>query len=257
MAHQPSRFFAEDLSSETVRLPREEAHHALRVLRLGVGAELELFDGYGNVADGRIVEVTRQAVDVGIEARRSLGPRPLPVVHVAFAVPKGKRLDWLLEKATELGAASLRPVVFQRSVAGALAGRLAPAKRRRWTAHCVAAAKQSGLNWLPEIGDPMPLAEFLTQELFGAEGYFGVMGVAEGAPGVRQVLARAPAGRDVCLLVGPEGGLTHAELAGAAEAGFVPARLGRTVLRVETAAVALLAAVVAIHEADGPPIGTG
>ena len=249
MADNP-RFFAEDLSPETVRLSADEAHHALRVLRLGEGAAVELFDGRGGLAAGRIAGVKRNAVDVLVEQRRSLGPRPAPPVHVAFAVPKGKRLDWLLEKATELGAASLRPVVFEHSVAGQIAGRLPPPKRERWLSHCVAAAKQSGLNWLPQLADPLPLGEFLEQELFAAEGYVGLVGVAEGARSVREVLARAPHGREVCLLVGPEGGLTHEELRAAAEAGFVPARLGRTVLRVETAAIALLAATVALRESE-------
>ena len=243
-----SRFHVEDLSKDQVRLAPAEGHHAVHVLRLTVGAAVELFDGRGTIAAGRIAAIKRQAVDVWIERREALGMRPGPIVHLAFAAPKGKRLDWLLEKATELGAASLQPVLFERSVAGQITGKLPPTKRQRWQAHCVAAAKQSGLNWLPQIGDPMPLGEFLEHELFGAAGYFGVVGVAEGAPAVRDVLARAPEGRDVCLLVGPEGGITREELAAAAQAGFAPARLGRTVLRVETAAIALLAAVVALHE---------
>ncbi len=242
------RFFAEDLAPEVVRLSADEAHHALNVLRLPSGAEVELFDGRGGLAMGRIVEARRGGVAVRVDAREDLGPRPGPTVHLAFAVPKGKRLDWLLEKATELAAASLQPVAFQRSVGPAAAGRLAPAKRRRWLTHCIAAAKQSGLNWLPAIRDGLPLADFLTDALTDPAGYVGLVGVVDGGSRpIPEILARAPGGREICLLIGPEGGLTRAELADVVEAGFTPARLGRTILRVETAAIALLAAAVAVY----------
>lgn len=242
------RFYAADLSPEMLELSAAEAHHALSVLRLAASTEVQLFDGHGGAARGRITETGRGRVVVRVEARQDLGPRPQPAVHLAFAVPKGKRLDWLLEKATELGAASLRPIVFQRSVAGT--GEFTPARRQRWLAHCIAAAKQSGLSWLPDIERPLPLGEFLEQALIGAEGYFGIVGAAGGAAlSLSRVVAAEPPGRDVCVLVGPEGGLTHAELQAAVEAGFVPAQLGRTVLRVETAAIALLAATVALRDA--------
>jgi 16S rRNA (uracil1498-N3)-methyltransferase len=245
------RFFAEDLSCEIVHLSPGEAHHAMHVLRLPAGAEVELFDGQGGLATGRIVEARRAEVAVRIDTRRSAGRRPQPTVHLAFAVPKGSRLDWLLEKAAELAAASLRPVVFERSVAGAVAGKLGAAARQRWLAHCVAAAKQSGLDWLPVIEDPVPLGDMLTRALTGPEGYFGVVGVLDGgARPLREVLGHCPPGRDICLLVGPEGGMTHKEVTDAVSAGFVPTRLGRTTLRVETAAIALLAATMAIFEKE-------
>lgn len=245
---KPSRFFAQDLSPETVPLDPGEAHHARHVLRLRAGAPVELFDGRGTVARGRIADVQRGRVTVRVESRQQTARRPGPIVHLAFAVPKGKRLDWLLEKATELGAASLRGIVFRRSVAGLV--ELTPAKRRRWQVHCIAAAKQSRLSWLPEIHGLLSLGEFLERSLLGAAGYFGIVGAAgSGALPVSRVVAAEPPGRDVCILVGPEGGLTRAELEAAAEAGFVPARLGRTILRVETAAVALLAATVAVRGA--------
>ena len=244
-----SRFFAADMAPDTVVLSIGEAHHALHVLRLGQGASVELFDGRGGVAAGRIVEARRSKVVVAVETRCDPEQRPGPIVHLAFAVPKGKRLDWLLEKATELAAASLRPVVFERSVAGSPMGKLVGAKRERWMSHCISAAKQSGLNWMPEIADPIDLSDFLTEELTSPAGYVGLVGVVNGgARPVREVLSRAPEGREICLLVGPEGGLTRSELAEIVQAGFTPARLGRTVLRVETAAVALLAAATAVCE---------
>ena len=117
-AAKKRRFFVPDLPDSpggVVELPTQQAHHAAGVLRLKSDAEVALFDGCGAVAQGRLVDVGRGKVTARID-RIDLFPRAGPLVHLAFSVPKGKRLDWLLEKATELGAAALQPVVFERSV---------------------------------------------------------------------------------------------------------------------------------------------
>jgi 16S rRNA (uracil1498-N3)-methyltransferase len=239
MPRAAHRFFTEDISAPSVTLAGEEALHAVRVLRLHAGAEVELFDGQGGLATGRIVETGRRQVVVEIE-RRSSTPRPRPIVHLGFAAPKGRRLDWLLEKAAELGAASLQAVIFQRSVAGG--GEFSDAKRRRWFEHCLAAAKQCGLDWLPEMRPPVPLADFLVHR----GGELCILGQAgPDAARLIDVLARRKDKQAIRLLVGPEGGLTDPELAAVSGEGFLPVRLGRTTLRIETAAVALLAAIIA------------
>lgn len=241
------RFFVEDLADEAVALSVGEAHHAMNVMRLGVGDSVELFDGRGGSADGVIVEARHGKVSVRVVGRHQPMARPGPVIHLAFAVPKGKRLDWLLEKASELAAGSLTPVGFERSVVDP--GEFAGAKRERWIGHCVSAAKQSGLAWLPELHDPLTLDDFLAR--FTGAGQVGLVGSA-GADAIsfKEALASAstlPA-REICLLVGPEGGLTTSEYAAAGQAGFTPVRLGRTTLRIETAAIALVAAATAIME---------
>jgi 16S rRNA (uracil1498-N3)-methyltransferase len=220
-----------------------EAHHAAHVLRLKAGAPLALFDGCGTAATGRVSEVRKGNVTVTVEAVGPAAPRPHPRVHLAFAVPKGSRLDWLLEKATELGAASLRPVRFERSVAGADA--LSPAARQRWMGHCISAAKQAGLDWLPVLEDPLPLAAYL-EKTAGRPGLFGDLS-DDAAPLGRAVrsLARPDA---LHIVVGAEGGLTPPERTALRQAGFIAVRLGRTTLRIETAAVALTAAAVAASE---------
>jgi len=235
------RFFAEDLSPASVSLPDDEAHHALHVLRLGAGATVELFDGRGGRARASIVQAGRDGVVVRIDGRDPPAQRPRPVVHLAFAVPKGKRLGWLLEKATELGAASLRPVEFERSVAGA--GQWTPAKRGRRLIRCIQAAKQCGLDFLPELADPAPLGEFLADRPAGVC-LFGRAG--PDATALADALSAETPPQAVCLMVGPEGDLTPAEADAARHAGFEPVRLGQTTLRVETAAVALLAGTIAI-----------
>ena len=228
-------------------LPSGEAHHAAHVLRLRPGAAVELFDGVGGSALGRIVRVHRREVAVTVDEVRPPTAPPEPRVTLAFAVPKGNRLDWLLEKTTELGVARLSPVLFERSIAGW--DELSASKRARWFGHSIAAAKQAGLDWFPEIADPRPLAAFLEEaarddEAAGGRWLFGDLS-ARAVP-IREALTRPAPPRRVCLVVGPEGGLAEAERSALQCAGFVGVCLGRTTLRIETAAVALLAAAVAL-----------
>ncbi len=242
---RPPRFYVERLDQPLAALAAGEAHHALHVLRLTVGAEVELFDGRGTSASGRIDRLNRREVRVLIERVRPAGERARPIVHLACAAPKAGRLDWLLEKLTELEAASFRPIVFERSQAGGGRVKLPASKRERRRAQCISAARQCGLNLLPELREPQTLSAFLSDlpaclRLLGATG--------ESTPPLRNSLPGPEANRDVCILVGPEGGLTDDELADATGAGFLPVRLGHTTLRVETAAVALLSAVRAICE---------
>jgi 16S rRNA (uracil1498-N3)-methyltransferase len=222
-------------------LEPEEARHAARVLRLRAGDAVELFDGRGRVAGGRLSTVARNAVEV--EILREWRVEPVrPAVHVAFAVPKGKRLDWLLEKATELAATSLTPVRFSRSVAGGES--LGETKRQRWRACCVAAAKQCGLSVLPEIRPMRGLAEWLAggERPPGGAAWLGDPQAGAVSP-MEALRAAADPLEELALLIGPEGGLTDAERSESLAAGLTAVRLGATVLRVETACLALLAAV--------------
>ena len=235
------RFFVPDLQNaagQLVELPAGEAHHARNVLRVGVGEVVELFDGNGAVAAGTVGDVAKRAVKIEIKDI-SRSARPRPIVHLAFAVPKGKRLDWLLEKATELGAASLQPVRFERSVS---TGELSDAKKQRWQGHCIAAAKQCGINFLPQIRPSISFEEVLNS----SDKLFSMLGDAgENAIPIAQALANVEES-EILLLIGPEGGLTQAELGEGVSAGLVAVRLGSTTLRVETAAIALLAAAMAL-----------
>ena len=216
-----------------------EAHHALHVLRLGEGDEVEVFDGAGGRARATICTAGKRDVVVQVRQALEARPAPAPAIHLAFAAPKGNRLDWLLEKATELAAASLTPVIFERSATSR--DELGPQKLAKWTAHCIAAAKQCGLDYLPEIRQAVPLAALLER----AEGLRLVGDAGEGSMPLKAALA-GRAIDQVTLMVGPEGGLSPAERAAAITAGFQPVRIGATVLRVETAGIALVAGVRAI-----------
>jgi 16S rRNA (uracil1498-N3)-methyltransferase len=198
-------------------------------------------------------------------------PRRGPAIHLGFAIPKGNRLDYLLEKATELGAAAIEPVLFQRSVAGA--EELSAEKQTRWLGQCIAAAKQSALDRLPTIAQIRPLEQWLiaaagktggtSETLAGQDQDEGKTATTPLAPrqiillmgdasrqavAIGQALLPLPQVPDeIYILVGPEGGMTDDERQQAVRAGFVAVRIGQTTLRVETAAVAMLAAVSAFY----------
>ncbi len=228
------RFFVESLVGETVELSADEAHHAIDVLRLKDGAEVNLFDGAGGSADGTLRLHGRKQADVHILRQQEAKNRPEPLVDLAFAIPKGKRLDWLLEKATELGAARLTPIIFHRSVA-------TTAPSERWRRTCIAAAKQCRSNFLPEIAETKTLKNFLAS----TDADIKILGHAEGDTTIPSVLNGWSVGKSIVILIGPEGGLTDDETAAAGKSGFAGVRLGSLILRIETASIALLAAVKA------------
>ncbi len=251
---KPHRFVAPELAeipgSDSVSGPSEvpsiqlspsESHHAINVLRLKEDTPVELFDGKGRSARARITAIHHRRVSVSVEEIGPVVQRCEPIVHVGFSVPRGKRVDWLLEKATELGAVSLHPVIFERSIPGN--EELNHAKRQRWESHCVEAAKQCGLDFLPTIEAPMSLPEVVAH----AEESVRLVGEPDGgAKTIAEVLERWESGKEIFLLIGPEGSPTGAERELILAADFVPVRLGRTTLRVETAAIALLAGAIAI-----------
>jgi len=234
------RFFVADMSGDEIQPDPGEVHHALHVLRLKDEDPVELFDGCGRVATGHIRLIGRRNLVIRIAERRTEPRPPGPAIHLATAAPKRKRIDWLAEKAAELGAASLRRVIFERSSPAARTE--SNAKSDKLTAHCISAAKQSGLNFLPQLPPPTPLGEILNPQ----DGQLRLLGDLE--PEAIPLAAAIEANRpfdEILLLIGPEGGLTQAERSESLASGFIPVRIARTILRTETAAVAMLASVVA------------
>ena len=235
------RFFVSDLSSDEVRPHRGEIHHALHVLRLKDGDKVELFDGSGTVAVGVIEHVNRRDVIMRVTDRETRQPPPPPAIQLAFAEPKGKRIDWLVEKAAELGAESLQRVIFDRSPP--VAKSESTTKSDKLMVHCISAAKQCGLNFLPKLPAPITLAEILARQ----DDSLRILGdTGPDALQLDQVIGNKSPRDTVTLLIGPEGGLTQSERAESIEGGFIPVRIAPTTLRTETAALALLAATVAL-----------
>lgn len=212
-------------------LPAGAARH-VQVLRLQPGDALTLFDGRGGEYLARVTHMGRSEVRVAVQEHDPVERETAVAVHLALAMPANERMDWLVEKAAELGVASIQPLVAERSVLR-LAGERAQKKQAHWQAIAVAACEQCGRNRVPAVHAVQPLAAWLTQQT--APGL--VLSLREGT---QAVSARAGL-REVTLLSGPEGGLAPAEEDAALARGWQPVHLGPRVLRAETAPLAALA----------------
>ncbi len=230
----PSRW-----SESRPELDPSDAHHAADVLRLGVGDGVTLFDGEGNEASATLTEVTRKRAFLSIGEQRSM-PKPHTAITLAQAVPKGKNMDLVIQKAVELGASTLIPLLSERTVVRLDGAGDAERKQERWQSIALEACKQCGQNWMPQIGLPQTMKEF-----FAGLPPVDLMLIASLQPGARpikEVISSFEATRGglptrVLVLIGPEGDFTPGEVALALDAGVVPITLGPIILRTETAAL--------------------
>jgi len=224
----------------TLALPAPLAHHAVRVLRLRDGEAIVLFDGRGGEYPAMLRIEGRQAW-AQLQARVPREAELAGTITLVQGLPSGDKMDWVVEKAVELGAARLVPVSAQRSVLQ-LAGERAEKRLAHWRRIAQSAAEQCGRNRLMQVDAPRPLAEWLDEAPQGP----ALLCHPEAADTLAEVLARPPAPAALNLLVGPEGGWTPDELQAAQRAGAQPVRFGPRVLRTETAGLALIAAASAL-----------
>ncbi len=218
-------------------LPEAAARHA-RVLRLQPGSEVTLFDGRGGEWSARIEAMGKREVTATVLEHHAL-ERELPMAAtLALAMPSGERMDTLVEKATELGAAAIQPLTSERSVLR-LSGDRAEKRRLHWQAIAIAACEQCGRNRVPVVHAVQPLAAWLgaLSQHVGDEARW-LLGWRGATPWAEASLAAT-----VLTLSGPEGGFTADEEALAAARGFVTLGLGPRVLRADTAPLAVLAAL--------------
>jgi len=218
-------------------LPPEAAHHAVRVLRLREGDRVEMFDGLGNACHGVIAEAGgRHVVVGGISTGGASRESPLQVM-LAQAMSSSEKMDWVIQKATELGVAEIQPLDTERSVARLPAERAAK-RLEHWRQVAISACEQCGRNLLPEIHAPLDIMVWLRQmkELPATK----LIMLPQGVSSLNSL--EKPNG-GVVLLIGAEGGFAESESDSALRCGFTPVRLGARVLRTETAAVAGLAAL--------------
>ena len=213
-----------------IELDGAPAHYLTNVLRLGMGAQLLLFDGQSGEWLAKI-SLTRRGRATVVAERKTREPEAIPDVWLAFAPVKRNQTDWLVEKATELGAARLIPVITARTIVERV-------KLERLESIAIEAAEQCGRTRLPQIAEPVSLASFVEMNdrpIYFADENGGEPAAAAFKPG--------PA----TILTGPEGGFTDDERAAIRAApNAVPISLGPRILRAETAALAALAAYMAI-----------
>jgi 16S rRNA (uracil1498-N3)-methyltransferase len=223
--------------STNYELPPEAAHHASRVLRLRIGDEVQIFDGLGNALDATINSIQGKHVVLG-NLQTCMG-QPESGLHIvlAQAMCSSDKMDWIVQKATELGAAGIIPVQTQRSVAR-LVGARAEKRAEHWRNVTVSACEQSGRNSLPQLHSPQDLGVWLNEMRHIPASKFILL-----PGGASNLQSQSKPEAQAVLLIGPEGGFTTYEANVAQQAGFVPVLLGPRVLRTETAAIAGIAAL--------------
>jgi 16S rRNA (uracil1498-N3)-methyltransferase len=231
-------FYAEHLADPgaTLTLAGDEARHATASRRLQVGETLWLFDGRGGLVRATLLHITARgrALDLRIEERR-VEPPPKPAIHLACALPKGDRQGTLLDMATQLGMIEFTPLVCERSVV-----RPGANSAERWRRICLEACKQSRRSYLPILHASATPQEMVAREAGRANSVWIAHPSATAVAVSRAVEQNSSA--DVTILVGPEGGFTEEEVARTIGAGAKQIALGSAILRIETAAVALVAA---------------
>ncbi|HEY4213359.1 MAG TPA: 16S rRNA (uracil(1498)-N(3))-methyltransferase [Steroidobacteraceae bacterium] len=235
---------------EKVAIEGSAANHITRVLRLRVADTVTLFNGTNQEYDASIEAFHKDAVVVAIREERS-GDRESPLqLILAQGISRGERMDWILQKATELGASRIVPVFTERSVVR-LDAKQAERKLQHWRGITISACEQCGRNRLPELDSPLAVHEFLsrlatgqTRLLLSPTADLTIDDLAATAATTATAATPAPHAASalgaIVVLIGPEGGLTDLEEELALRAGFRPVRMGPRILRTETAAIAAL-----------------
>ncbi len=228
------RFFLPDLArTDGLQLTGEERHHAVDVLRLAVGAQIELFDDNGRTAIAEIVAIDAQTVKLVLLGAVSSSSQPRVQLHLAVAAPKQKRADWLVEKCAELGVASLRFIETERSIVKVRDHRVDRLQQK-----ATEAAKQSGALPVLRILPLISLRSFLDEQPADAVRFFGATEI-EARPILPWLASQQNATiAEATCLIGPEGGWSENELSVLSECA-TPVRCHANTLRIETAAIAV------------------
>lgn len=223
------RYFADQpLSGDTATLRGSEAHHLLHVMRARVGTEIIVFDGNGGEWWAEVVKLNRAEVDLALRMHRAVERELATQLTLAIALPKGDRQRWLIEKSVELGVSRVIPLTTARSTTSTAEP---PAKLFRYV---IEASKQCGRNRLLEIAKPQAWTELVQQEL-------AITKLIAHPGGAEIGQCRVQANSPMLLAIGPEGGFTDDEVLLAQQQEWQILGLGERILRIDTAALALVA----------------
>lgn len=233
------RFYipASEWNLENLALSSEEAHHCVDVMRCKEGDRIIVFNGEGTESEAEIAEASKKEVRLKPLLTQQTD-RPPATITLGQAIPKGKNMDLIIQKATELGASSIVPLLSERTVVQIDADDLEK-KRQKWQRVAIEACKQCGQNWLPEVTTPLTVDQFVKQS---TDALRIVAAISPAARPLKGILADWDEGNDTrpdraTLMIGPEGDFTPAEISQALGAGFAPLSLGPIILRSETAAI--------------------
>ena len=242
------RFFAPDLNpgDETVVLPRGEAEHLTRVLRIGIGDTVSVFDGRGHEFLARVIGARHRTVRVQLISRVDAVEEWSVSVTLAQAVLKGDKMDEVVRDAVMLGASAIQPLVTKRTET-TVASLVKGARLERWRRVALASAKQSGRAVLPEVRTPLTVENYL-EEPAAVLRLMLVEPSAAGEPEPMSVLRGAPVPGDVSVMVGPEGGWTSEECTSAHKQGVRLLTLGPRTLRADAVGLSALSVLQFLWE---------
>lgn len=231
------RFFIDSplAVGSAVELPTSTAHYANNVLRMNSGAEVVLFNGQGGEYVGKLDVVSKKAVTVKVESFNDIDRESKLITELAIGMSRGDRMDWVIQKATEMGVTKIVPLTTERTEVK-LSGERLQKKLAHWQQVIVSACEQSRRTKLPELFNPQALTEFCQQ--CDSDRKLIFHGDVE-----TTALRSEDSVKQVSLLIGPEGGLSDNEILTATHHGFELLRIGPRILRTETAPIAALTLV--------------
>ncbi|MDZ4787879.1 MAG: 16S rRNA (uracil(1498)-N(3))-methyltransferase [Blastochloris sp.] len=237
------RFYCLDFSEAC--LSEEESHHAHTVLRLKEGDQISLFDGKGAEAKAQILQTDKCSLRYKIITQNRSFLRNFQLT-LGQAIPKGKSMDFIVQKSTELGVAVIAPILSDRSVVQ-LEGEKIESKQQKWSQTALEACKQCGQNYLPTVSPAVKLGDFL-ENYRKSSALKLIASLQSDAKPLRATLAEARENgmklSEVIYLIGPEGDFTPSEIGQARSAGYLPVSLGPNILRTETATLFLTSALL-------------
>ena len=229
----PRIFTDQPLSSgANLALTGSAARHLSSALRMSAGQEITLFNGLGDEFSATLTATAKSQVDVILGECRQIDRESPLKLHLAIAVSRGERMDWIVQKATELGVSEITPLFSERTEVK-LNGERLEKKLRHWQQVSISACEQCQCNRVPTINPALTLDQWLSQTDGGSEQLKLVLHHRSD-----KTLAQYPTPKNVCLMVGPEGGLSDNEISRATDRGFAALTLGPRVMRTETAPLA-------------------
>lgn len=243
------RFLAEEAEGGKLAIRGADARHIARVLRKAPGDEMEVALGDGSATSCRIVSADESEVVLERQGSTRQGIEAGRTVSLIQCLPKGQKMDFIIEKCTELGFSVFYPAVSERCITR----EVSPSKAARWQKLAHEAAKQSGRTRIPVVAAPSALTEALS-EAKSRDALVLFFWESEIANGLRALEDRIRDAGEICVVIGPEGGFSSQEADCAVSFGAVPVSLGPRVLRTETAPVAAGSAVMYIAGELGPPV---
>ncbi|MEC5128534.1 16S rRNA (uracil(1498)-N(3))-methyltransferase [Verrucomicrobiales bacterium BCK34] len=239
------RFYipASEWDPENLTLSGDEAHHCFDVMRGREGDRIITFNGEGIEAEAEIISANKRNATLKT-VKVTETTRPSAAITLGQAIPKGKNMDLIIQKATELGVSKIVPLLSDRTVVQ-LNPRDLEKKRLKWQRIAIEACKQCGQNWLPSVETPVDVATFTRERRDGLRLIAAISPEAESLKAITSEIRNGtrPRPDTATLLIGPEGDFTQAEMSRAAEEGFAALSLGPIILRSETAAIYALSIV--------------